>query len=153
MQVFCFLNSFYRYKNPSYASFASYAYTPSNSTKTSPKPTQPTGSINHPAHNFMAKIRKQSKPNTSASTPTLLKRGLMAQRVTWDGNPTTFDQYEWKVKSHYYQSGCGYMFNEHFQHTYQLQGANCYYHLRRLRYAPASWQGAVEGGWVRPRVI
>ena len=57
--------------------------------------------------------------------PKVIKRGHLAQRVQWDGNPTTFEVYELKIKSHYYQVGAGYLFLDNFQQAYQLEGVAC----------------------------
>ena len=79
----------------------------------------------HPSNVFMNRVKHQA--NLINNSPTkILKRCTLALRITWNGNPTTFDDYEGKLKSHYYQMGCGYMFNETFLQAYETYGIQCY---------------------------
>ena len=77
-----------------------------------------TSTQQHPATQFMQGLSQLPPPK-------VIKRGHLAQRVQWDGNPTTFETYELKLKSHYYQVGAGYLFLENFQQAYQMEGAAC----------------------------
>ena len=114
-------------------SLASYACSPQLSEtpdiQLPPTPSTPSHSDSpqqaHPSTVFMNRIKHQA--NLIDTSPTkILKRGTLALRITWDGNPTTFDDYEGKLKSHYYQMGCDYIFNDTFLEAYETYGIQCY---------------------------
>ena len=87
------------------------------------------------------------------NSPTkILKRGTLALRVTWNVNPTTFDKYEGKLNSHYYQMVCGYMFNDTFLKANETYGIQCYTQfpddipsIAQLQHDSSALYGAIMG--------